>query len=185
MNDPWRVFLTTDHPNGAPFTSYPHLIRLLMDRTFRNERLGLLNPDAQRMTTVGSIDREYSLYEIAIMTRAAPAKLLGITDTGHLAPGAVADITVYRDDADRERMFSAPEYVFKDGEVVVRDGKVVKVTWGRYHTVQPEYDHGIERRLREHFDRYQTIRADHMRISPDEMHAFGHGAEIVTHPCRR
>ena len=39
VNDPWRVFLTTDHPNGAPFTTYPHLIRLLMDRTFRNERL--------------------------------------------------------------------------------------------------------------------------------------------------
>jgi len=27
VNDPWRVVLTTDHPNGGPFTSYPHLIR--------------------------------------------------------------------------------------------------------------------------------------------------------------
>ena len=27
--DPWRIFLTTDHPNGAPFYTYPHLIRLL------------------------------------------------------------------------------------------------------------------------------------------------------------
>jgi len=185
VNDPWRVFLTTDHPNGAPFTTYPHLIRLLMDRTFRNERLGLINADAQELTTVGSIDREYSLYEIAILTRAAPAKLLGIADLGHLAPGARADITVYRDEPDRERMFSTPEYVFKDGEVVVRDGKVVKVTWGRYHTVQPEYDHGIERRLKDYFDRYQTMRVDHMRITPDEMHAFGHGADVVTHPCRR
>ncbi|MEY4717945.1 MAG: hypothetical protein RL563_563, partial [Pseudomonadota bacterium] len=35
VEDPWRIFLTTDHPNGAPFTSYPHLIRLLMDRSFR------------------------------------------------------------------------------------------------------------------------------------------------------
>ena len=32
VRDPWRVFLTTDHPNGGPFTSYPHLIKLLMDR---------------------------------------------------------------------------------------------------------------------------------------------------------
>jgi formylmethanofuran dehydrogenase subunit A len=31
VRDPWRVVLTTDHPNGAPFTSYPHLMRLLMD----------------------------------------------------------------------------------------------------------------------------------------------------------
>jgi formylmethanofuran dehydrogenase subunit A len=69
-DDPWRIFLTTDHPNGAPFTSYPHLIKLLMDKTFRNEMFEKLNLDAQAMSTLKSIDREYSLYEIAIMTRA-------------------------------------------------------------------------------------------------------------------
>jgi formylmethanofuran dehydrogenase subunit A len=185
VTDPWRVFLTTDHPNGAPFTTYPHLIRLLMDRSFRNERLGLINADAQALTTLASITREYSLYEIAILTRAAPARILGIPDLGHLGPGAAADITIYRDETDRERMFSSPEYVFKDGELIVRDGRVVKVTWGRYHTVQPAYDRGIERHLSEHFERYHTIRADHLRISEDEMRAFGHGAEVVTHPCRR
>jgi formylmethanofuran dehydrogenase subunit A len=185
VTDPWRVFLTTDHPNGAPFTTYPHLIRLLMDRSFRNERLGLINADAQALTTLASITREYSLYEIAILTRAAPARILGIPDLGHLGPGAAADITIYRDETDRERMFSSPEYVFKDGELIVRDGRVVKVTWGRYHTVQPSYDRGIERHLSEHFERYHTIRADHLRISEDEMRAFGHGAEVVTHPCRR
>lgn len=185
VTDPWRVFLTTDHPNGAPFTTYPHLIRLLMDRTFRNERLGLVNADARAMSTLASIDREYSLYEIAILTRAAPARILGITDLGHLGAGATADITVYRDEPDRERMFSTPEYVFKDGELIVRDGKVVKVTWGRYHTVEPAYDRGIERRLKEHFDRYQTIRAASLQISRDEMATFGHGADVRTHPCRR
>ncbi len=183
-SDPWRVFLTTDHPNGAPFTSYPHLIRLLMDRTFRNDRLAQLNPDAQAMTTLGSIEREYSLYEIAILTRAAPARLLGLADMGHLGAGADADITVYREDSDRERMFTAPEYVFKAGELVVRDGQVIKVTWGRYHTVQPAYDRGIERRLAEYFARYQTVRAEHLAISDEEMHSFGHGGAVLTHPCR-
>ena len=185
VNDPWRVFLTTDHPNGAPFTTYPHLIRLLMDRTFRNERLALINADAAALSTLGSIDREYTLYEIAILTRSAPARLLGIADIGHLAPGAVADITVYRDEPDRERMFSTPEYVFKDGELVVQNGKVVKVTWGRTHTVRPEYDRGIERRLAEHFARYMTMRAGHLQIGDEEMRMFGHGAAVVTHPCRR
>jgi formylmethanofuran dehydrogenase subunit A len=184
VNDPWRVFLTTDHPNGAPFTTYPHLIRLLMDRSFRNDRLEQLHPDAQAMTTLKSLKRQYSLHEIAILTRAGPARLLGLSDLGHLGVGARADITVYRDLPDRERMFSAPEYVFKDGEVVVRDGRVVAVSWGRYHTVRPAYDRGIEKRLADHFSRYQTIRAEHLRISDGEMGDFGHGAEVVTHPCR-
>jgi formylmethanofuran dehydrogenase subunit A len=185
VQDPWRVFLTTDHPNGAPFTTYPHLIRLLMDRTFRNERLGLIHADAQALTTLAGIAREYSLYEIAILTRAAPARILGIPDMGHLGPGAIADITVYADHADRERMFTTPVYVFKDGELIVQDGRVVRVTWGRYHRVEPAFDRSIERRLEEHFTRYHTVRAGHLRISDDELRGFGHGADVVTHPCRR
>ena len=35
--DPWRLVLSTDHPNGGSFMSYPELIRLLMDRTYRDE----------------------------------------------------------------------------------------------------------------------------------------------------
>ena len=27
IDDPWRVFFTTDHPNGAPFTAYPDDLR--------------------------------------------------------------------------------------------------------------------------------------------------------------
>jgi len=46
VKDPWRVVLTTDHPNGAPFTSYPHLIRLLMDKPFRDAQLAITDPFA-------------------------------------------------------------------------------------------------------------------------------------------
>ena len=185
VQDPWRVFLTTDHPNGAPFTTYPHLIRLLMDRGFRKERLATINPAAQALTTLGSLDREYSLYEIAILTRAAPARILGLTEHGHLGTGAVADITVYRRQDDVERMFTAPRYVFKDGEIVAQDGRIVKTSWGRFHAVAPEFDPGIERRLREYFERFQTIRLGNFRIAEDEMAGFGHGAGLVSHPCRR
>ena len=185
VEDPWRVFLTTDHPNGAPFTSYPHLIRLLMDRSFRNEALARINPEAAAMSTLGSIDREYSLYEIAIMTRAAPARILGLADRGHLGVGAGADIVVYREDADRERMFAAPEYVFKDGELVAREGRIVKVTWGTTHVVKPEFDRGIERRLEDYFARFQTMRLSSFAIGDDELCECGHGRKGVVHPCRK
>ena len=35
IDDPWRVFFTTDHPNGAPFTAYPELFELLMAASAR------------------------------------------------------------------------------------------------------------------------------------------------------
>ena len=44
--DPWRLVLSTDHPNGGSFLSYPRLIRLLMDRDFRNEQLRRANKRA-------------------------------------------------------------------------------------------------------------------------------------------
>jgi formylmethanofuran dehydrogenase subunit A len=179
VDDPWRIFLTTDHPNGAPFTSYPHLIKLLMDKTFRNDVFGRLNLDAQKMSTLASIDREYSLYEIAIMTRAGAAKLVGLHDRGHLGTGAAADITVYTDNADREKMFEKPDYVFKDGQLVVKDGKIVKVVWGATHTVKPEFDRSIEKEIKQYFDKYHTVNMEHMKVSSDEIEGDGRGKVLV------
>jgi len=183
VRDPWRIFLTTDHPNGAPFTTYPHLIRLLADRAFRNEMFEKINPDARAASILGSLTREYSLYEIAIMTRAGPARTLGLADRGHLGAGAAADIVVYRDDADRERMFATPEYVFKDGELIVRDGRLVKITDGSVHTVKPDYDPSIEAEVAAYFERYQTTSADGLRISRDELRECGSG--LIVHACRK
>ncbi|MES2581019.1 MAG: formylmethanofuran dehydrogenase subunit A [Pseudomonadota bacterium] len=180
VEDPWRIFLTTDHPNGAPFTSYPHLIRLLMDKSFRNEAFAKLNLDAQAMSNLTSLDREYSLYEIAIMTRAGAAKLIGLNDRGYLGVGAAADITIYTDQPDREAMFAKPDYVFKDGELVVKDGKVVKVVWGKTHTAKPAFDIDVEQDLKQYFDKYHTIQLDNFKISNDEIAEDGRGG-IITH----
>lgn len=184
VNDPWRIFLTTDHPNGAPFTSYPHLIKLLMDRSYRKAMLATINPDAAAMSTLGSIDREYSMYEIATMTRAAPARLLGLKDRGHLAPGAAADIVVYRDGKDVEEMFARPQYVFKDGRLVAQNGEIVAVTWGNTHVVRPEYDASIEKQLKPYFDRFHSIRLENFAISDDELCECGHGSKAMPHDCR-
>ena len=169
VTDPWRVFLTTDHPNGGPFTSYPHLIKLLMDRSFRNDQLARLHPDVAAHSRLGAMDREYSLYEIAILTRAGPARILGLGDRGHLGEGAAADIAVYDRKADPEAMFAHPALVFKDGEPVVENGELTRVRWGGTHAVHPEFDPGIEGRLARYFERFHTVRLDNFRIHPDEL----------------
>ena len=182
IDDPWRVFLTTDHPNGAPFTSYPHLIRLLMDRSFRNDILSTINKDAAAHSILSTIDREYSLYDIATMTRAAPAKSLGLKNRGHLGSGAIADITVYTNNKNKEKMFSKPDYVFKDGELVVRKGKVTKVKNGVTHTLRPEFDKSIEKTLNSYFEKYQTVSLENFKIDDDEIVEHGNG-KIVIQPC--
>jgi len=182
VNDPWRVFLTTDHPNGAPFTSYPHLIRLLMDRSFRNDMFATINKQAAAVSILGSLEREYSLYDIAIITRAAPARSLGLKNRGHLGAGAAADITIYDNHDNKERMFANPVYVFKDGGLIVQSGKIVKVTNGSTHTLRPEYDKSIERSLKGYFDRYQTVKFENFKIEDDEILEHGNKGVIIQ-PC--
>jgi formylmethanofuran dehydrogenase subunit A len=184
VDDPWRIFLTTDHPNGAPFTSYPHLIRLLMDRSFRDDMLQTVNKHARDASRLPAIDREYSLYEIAVITRAGPARSLGLRDRGHLGAGAAADITVYKDRKNRQRMFEQPEYVFKDGEMVVRNGRVTAIRSGCTHTVRPDYDNRIEQRLKTWFDRYHTVKLSNFPISDDELLGYGRTAMEI-HPLRK
>ena len=156
--DPWRLVLSTDHPNGGSFLSYPRLIRLLMDREFRNEQIRRVNGKAMKRTVLlDNLDREYTLEEIAIITRAGPARLLGLRDKGHLGVGADADITIYDDRDDREAMFAAPRYVIKDGRPVVEDGELRESGPGRLLRVGAEYDPSIEPTLEKLFeDRYSV-----------------------------
>ena len=156
IKDPWRVFLTTDHPNAGPFMFYPHIIKLLMDKDFREEKLAELPKRIRERTLLAEINREYSLYEIAIITRAGTAKALGLTNKGHLGIGADADIAIYTKD-EVERMFSSARYVLKDGEVIVKNGKVVKDYYGKTFYVDPPQEEWIEHEIRGDFDKFYTV----------------------------
>ena len=180
IEDPWRVFFTTDHPNGAPFTTYPEIFALLMSRDLRAQWIEELPPAAIKVTSLPSISREYSLTEIATMTRAAPAKLLGLNDRGHLNAGAVADVAVYENNADRAKMFRAAALVFKDGELVVRDGRVTNYRWGRALTVRPERSSAIDRRMRAYYEDRYGLSDEFVKV-PE--HALGRREPFALVPC--
>jgi formylmethanofuran dehydrogenase subunit A len=158
--DPWRMVFSTDHPNGGSFATYPRLIRLLMDREYRKQQMDQVNQKAlDRSALRNCQEREYTLSEIAIITRAGPARLLGLAAKGHLGPGADADVTIYEEDDDKEKMFSTPRYVIKDGELVVEDHEFrADHGGGRILHVAPEYDRQIERVIKPFFEDFYTIR---------------------------
>jgi len=157
VEDPWRVFLTTDHPNGGPFASYPQLVKLLMEPAWRAECLAQIHSAARKASLLSSLDRRYTLREIAIMTRAAPARSLGLADRGRLTPGALADIAVYAPEPDLEAMFREPALVLKGGAEICRRGRLVAVPMGATQLVRPGYDRQVEKRLRRFFDDHMTI----------------------------
>jgi len=131
ITDPWRVALSTDHPNGACFTAYPRLMRLLGDAAFRREALAGIHPTVRSQSPLAGLNREYSLQELCIISRAAPARIAGLPHKGQLGVGADADIVVYRRDADLARMFALPAQVYRGGLLVAEDGQPRSLKPGR------------------------------------------------------
>jgi formylmethanofuran dehydrogenase subunit A len=169
VDDPWKVFLTTDHPNAGPFLGYPQVIRLLMDRDFRAQEFERLHTKAKTNALLPQLKREYTLNEIAIITRAGPARRLGLKNKGHLGIGADADLTVYLPADDKEEMFSHPALVLKDGEIVVKNGHLVREQPGRTMYVSPHYDPHIEEDIKAHFKESYTISFKNYSIRSEHM----------------
>jgi formylmethanofuran dehydrogenase subunit A len=177
VEDPWRVVMSTDHPNGGSFLAYPQIIRLLMDRTWRRDMLAQVHPRVLERSTLGDLDRQYSLNEICIITRAGPARILGLKHKGHLGAGADADITIYTPHENAETMFELPRYVIKAGEVIVEQGEVRDPVIGKTLHVAPPYDSGVEADIANWFEKYYSIRFRNYPVGEEYLHQH----EVV--PC--
>ncbi|MDA7977913.1 MAG: formylmethanofuran dehydrogenase subunit A [Pirellulales bacterium] len=178
VNDPWQVAMSTDHPNGSSFLAYPQIIRLLMDRAFRDDVLKTVHPHVRQRSVLADLKREYSLYEICIITRAGPARMLGLANKGHLGPGADADITIYLPDDDKQKMFELPRYVIKAGRVIVDNGEIKADCYGKTLHISPAYDTSIEGDISNWFDRHYSIRFRNYPVGEESRD----GSQVI--PCR-
>jgi formylmethanofuran dehydrogenase subunit A len=167
VKNPWRIFMTTDHPNAGPFTQYPRILAWLMSRKAREATLKRVNSRARCASLLPSISRELGFYEIAVVTRAGQAKALGLKNKGHLGVGADADVAIYNvnpetTDPAREyktvrKAFKHAAYTIKAGEIVVKNDEIVKhvkgsTMWLDVQTSEPaKLTDGMKRRFREYW----------------------------------
>ncbi|NMC09721.1 MAG: formylmethanofuran dehydrogenase subunit A [Methanothrix sp.] len=157
VKDPWKTIMTTDHPNGGIFTQYPQVMTWLMSKKARDDTAKESHKWAYDRSSLGGVERELNLYEIAILTRANPARTIGMAHRkGHLGIGADGDVTVYDLDPTRldvndpetlKQKFSLPEYTVKDGQIVARLGEVVAVPEGRRYYCRTYVDEALEKEM--------------------------------------
>jgi len=168
--DPMRCFITTDHPNAGPFTRYPRVIKWLMSAKARETQINAFKHKDKVVsnTSIAGMDREISLYELAQMTRAGPAKALGLaTMIGGLKPGMDADVVVYDFSPDKpvanpdqiETAFSRAAHVFKSGVEVVTNGEIVnngnkRTIWVNAKTKENPQ---VMRDIKEKFLKYYSV----------------------------
>jgi len=180
VTNPWQIAMSTDHPNGAAFVAYPEIVQLLMDRGSRDEMLKRLPERVRDRCLLPDLDREYTLNEIAIVTRAGPARLLGLHHKGQLGIGADADVTIYTPGPDIKAMFELPRYVVKAGEVIVEKGDLRSVPFGPTLHVRPDYDKSVLADVKPWFEEHYTIAFANYPV--DDFY-LSHGGIVV--PCRK
>ena len=167
VDDPWRVAMSTDHPNGGSFLAYPEICALLMSRDYRREAVKRLPERLRDRCVLPDLEREYTLSEIAVITRAGPARILGLPHKGHLGVGADADVTVYTPGADLRAMFELPRYVFKAGELVAEQGEIRSVPFGPTLATRPAYDPGVLPHVRDWFEGAYSLAFDNYAVGDE------------------
>lgn len=179
IKDPWKIFLTTDHPNAGPFTAYPKIIAWLMSKKAREASMKRINPRARNQSLLSSIERELSFYEIAIKTRAGQAKALGLKNKGHLGVGADADMAVYdvnpeKTDPSRKyrsvrKAFRRAAYTVKGGEIVSRNGEIVRHVDGStmWLDVKVSEPAEVTDDLKKRFKEYWTVEFENYPVASE------------------
>jgi formylmethanofuran dehydrogenase subunit A len=176
--DPWKVIMTTDHPNGSPFVNYPEVITLLMSRSKRASELATQHEMAAKRSTIAAVEREMDWNDITIMTRAAPARILGLGEKGHLGIGADADVSIYdirpeevdtgKDHQLVKKALSRAKYTLKGGIIVSKDGDILATPMGKTYWVDAAVPKDDMDRLmvdiNEKFERYYSVRLSNYMV---------------------
>ncbi|MDH7593062.1 MAG: formylmethanofuran dehydrogenase subunit A [Methanomicrobiales archaeon] len=183
--DPMRVFISTDHPNAGPFTRYPRILKWLMSAKAREEQIKAFKQSDKVVNSseIAGIDRELDLYEVAAMTRAGPAKCLGLSHLyGSLKPGVDGDVAVYDFNPEKEhtpdqieKAFSSVKYLFKRGEKIIDNHEIVSHGNKRTLWVDVKVNENLQvmRDIQEKFMKYYTVTLGNYEV---------HGRHFIPNP---
>ena len=172
-----KVVLTTDFPNGGPFTEYPYVMAMLMSKKMREKELERVSPYVQKAANLPSIDAEKTLDEVMHMTRALSARVLGLENKGHLGVGADADISIYDFNPNEidtsndyeiiNKAFRNALYTIKGGVIIVKEGQLVDEVWGTTYWVDATNKvdtEAIEEDLDKYFELYYSVEKEHYGV---------------------
>lgn len=167
IKNPWKVFLSTDHPNAGPFVSYPKILGWLVDKEFREKEAEGCHRAVFERSSLGSLERELSLEEVAIMTRSGAARRLGLEKYASFLDGSYANIAIYNLNPEPkgeevERAFGEVCWLIREGEVIVRNGEALKNYVGKtFYASFPEASEKVSEAIKYRFSYYTVNPANY------------------------
>ena len=166
--DPWRVVLSTDHPNGGSFLSYPALIQLLMDRDRPGGTTEAGESQAARRLGAGGwaqpgVHPERDRHHHP----GRPGAAAGPPAEG--PPGRRRGCRCHGVCQGRRHRRDVRHPTLRDqrGSLVVEEGQLRRAPAGRRLHVRPGYDDALLPDLRRYFDAYSTVAFENYPVQRD------------------
>ena len=135
VKDKSQISFSLNFPNYANITDIPEIITWLISKEARKNYMKDMNDQFLKQNSLFNNEIELSFFELVSLTRATPAKLLGLGNIkGTLSSGADADINILDiniEDANLDKEYeklksslSNIEYVIKSGKIVKKEGNI-------------------------------------------------------------
>ena len=171
VQDPWRVVMSTDHPNGGSFLAYPQIIRLLMDRTYRQDLLKTAPRKVREQSALAGLDRQYTL--VGNRHHHPGRARLESSASSTRATSARVPTPISRSiRPTRTRRPCSPCRVSSSSraEIIVEQGEIREETYGKTLHVAPDYDRDVETDIQRWFEESYSIQWRNYPVDVESLH---------------
>jgi formylmethanofuran dehydrogenase subunit A len=130
VKNKWQLQFSLNFPNYGNISDVPKIATWLMSNDARKKFMGGMNKEFLNDSLLKNSEDTLSFNDFVIITRASPAKSLGLGDIkGNLGIGADADLNILNinvNELDIIKDYQKLENSLTDIEYVLKEGKVIK-----------------------------------------------------------
>jgi len=181
----WQVQLSFNFPHYSHVNNLPEIVSWLISIEARENFMKNMNSEFLNGTNLNEISDILTFNDIITITRASPAKSLGISEMkGNISPGADGDVNIIDIDLDEidiskeydkvEKSLENIEYVIKGGKIIKKKDKIDlesngKIFWTEGRTKIDERKKYMEKK-KQFYQKYYSTFYENLENTVDEQY---------------
>ncbi|MHA1439688.1 MAG: amidohydrolase family protein [Promethearchaeota archaeon] len=183
IKNKWQVQLSLNYPNYGDINDIPKIATWLVSTDAREKFIKEMNPNFLLETSIKDNNEVLSFNDFVIITRAGPAKSLGLGNIkgnlGFEADGDlniididISNVDISKDYENFKNALKKMEYVIKEGEIVKKNDKINlkshgRIFWSQGNVVKENREFILSKK-KEFYKRYYSIFYDSLTINVEE-----------------
>jgi len=183
VKNKWQLQLSLNFPHYSHIKNVPTIATWLFSSQARETFMSDMNQDFLNNSILSGTEDVLSFYDYVIITRASPAKSLGLGHIkGGFTPGADGDVNILNikiDDVNLSKDYSelqnalvTMDHVIKNGKIVKKEDKFMlndhgKIFWSEGTIERKEKERFLAKK-REFYQKYYSVFYETLKIDVNE-----------------